>query len=252
MHHILTNEVDSNQHATPEENQPRSRETKTRNTHPSAFYRNRVGENALLRFLLGQLYVWPWVSLEVYNKDVFNWIKFLQRSDGETGSGSSVEEVSMVGWKSFSWSSSSLNCTIYCSLTCSGLYTTYSSSWNTHTYQKHKHAGNRTHGRKHVHNLNITMSALALNKRRYRIFKKGYVKLWGFLGGVANPVYTVVSLRGASQAAVPLLEVSTAPQRHVTHQQQPTAVRHTGLRVLQTGTEDTHREYIDNTSHCCW
>lgn len=65
--------------------------------------------------------------------------------------------------------------------------------------------------------------------------KQSYLKLRVSARSAADPVHAVVSLRGLGQRQVSLVDVFAPSQRHITHQQQPRAVRHTGPGVIQTG-----------------
>lgn len=68
-----------------------------------------------------------------------------------------------------------------------------------------------------------------------RHFLDSHLKLRVVLWGAADPVDTVVSLWGPGQRQVLLVDIFALSQRHVAHQQQPSAVRYAAQGIFQTG-----------------
>lgn len=66
-------------------------------------------------------------------------------------------------------------------------------------------------------------------------FQHTYLKLRVSARSVADSMHAVVSLRSLGQRQVTLVDIFAPSQRNITHQQQPGAVCHAGLGVLQTG-----------------
>lgn len=66
------------------------------------------------------------------------------------------------------------------------------------------------------------------------------VRLWVL--SVADPVHTMVALRSPAQSQVPLMDILTPSQSHVTDQQQPGSICLTGFGVFQTGSVDRKHE----------
>lgn len=66
-------------------------------------------------------------------------------------------------------------------------------------------------------------------------FSDSHLKLRLVCRGAADPVDTVVSLWSLVQCQVFLVDIFALSQRHVTHQQQPSAVRFAAQGIFQTG-----------------